>query len=304
MERRSSGVHVELLTLRTTGDRVRSVPLPAIGGKGLFTKELEDALREGRAHIAVHSLKDLPTELPDGLLLACVPPREDPRDVWVSRDGKRLVELPRQARVGTSSLRRAAQLRRLRADLAIVPLRGNLNTRLRKLREGALDAIVLAAAGMHRMGLGNEITEYFPPETLCPAVGQGALGIEARAGDAETLEHLAALEDPWARLTVTAERALLKHLGGGCQVPIAASSTRQDDRIALTALVVRPDGSELVQGTKLGPAGSANLQGEAAIRMAEALGRATAERLLAQGAGPILASLAREPSPFPTPQTP
>ncbi|MGH9783454.1 MAG: hydroxymethylbilane synthase, partial [Terriglobia bacterium] len=154
LERRARGLRVELLTIRTTGDRVRSVPLPEIGGKGLFTKELEDALREGRAHFAVHSLKDLPTELPDGLILACVPQREDPRDVWVSRDGKRLPELQLRARVGTSSLRRAAQLRRLRADLEILPLRGNLNTRLRKLREGSLDAIVLAAAGMHRMGLG------------------------------------------------------------------------------------------------------------------------------------------------------
>lgn len=304
LERRTSGIRVELLTLRTTGDRVRSVPLPEIGGKGLFTKELEDALREGRAHIAVHSLKDLPTELPDGLIVACVPQREDPRDVWVSRDGKLLMELPARARVGTSSLRRAAQLRRFRADLEIVPLRGNLNTRLRKLREGSLDAIVLAAAGMHRMGLGNEITEYFPPETLCPAVGQGALGIEARAKDTKTLERLATLEDPWARVTVTAERALLKHLGGGCQVPIAASTTRQDDCVVLNALVVRPDGSELVQATELGPPGSANLQGGEAIRMAEVLGRTTAERLLAQGAAAILASLAREPSPFPTPQTP
>ncbi|MGH9782928.1 MAG: hydroxymethylbilane synthase, partial [Terriglobia bacterium] len=284
--------------------RVRSVPLPEIGGKGLFTKELEDALREGRAHCAVHSLKDLPTELPDGLIVACVPQREDPRDVWVSRNGKLLPELQRRARVGTSSLRRAAQLRRLRADLEIVPLRGNLNTRLRKLREGSLDAIVLAAAGMHRMGLGKEITEYFPPETLCPAVGQGALGIEARADDRETLELLSALEDSWARLTATAERALLKHLGGGCQVPIAASATRQGDRLSLTALVVRPDGSELVQGTELGPPGSANLQGKAAIQMAETLGRTAAESLLKQGAASILASLALETSPFPAPQTP
>jgi hydroxymethylbilane synthase len=290
--------------LRTTGDRVRSVPLPEIGGKGLFTKELEDALRQGRAHIAVHSLKDLPTELPPGLIVACVPQREDPRDVWVSRDGKRPAELAPRARVGTSSLRRAAQLRRLRPDLKIVPLRGNLNTRLRKLREGSLHAIVLAAAGLHRMGLANVITEYFSPETLCPAVGQGALGIEAGAGDTETLERLSALEDPWARLTTTAERALLRHLGGGCQVPIAASATRDGDRVSLTALVIRPDGSELAQGTELGPPGSANLQGEAAIQMAETLGLKAAESLLGKGAASILASLVSEPSPFPSPQTP
>ena len=304
LERCVGGVQVELLTLRTPGDRVRSVPLPEIGGKGLFTKELEDALRSGRAHFAVHSLKDLPTELPDGLTLACVPVREDPRDVLISRDGKLFAELPRQARVGTSSLRRSAQLKRLRPDLRIKPLRGNLQTRLRKLREGALDAIVLAAAGLHRMGLGEQITEYFSSETLCPAVGQGALGIEARADDTKTWELLAALEDPWARVAVTVERALLQHLGGGCQVPIAASAHRQDDRLALTALVIRPDGSDAIQAAELGPPGSGNWEGEAAIRMAEALGRQTAERLLAQGAAAILASLAQQTASFPAPQAP
>ena len=298
------GLQVELLTLRTTGDRVRSVPLPEIGGKGLFTKELEDALQEGRAHCAVHSLKDLPTDLPSGLTLACVPPREDSRDVWISRDGVALTDLPAKARVGTSSLRRAAQLRRLRPDIEIVPLRGNLQTRLRKLQKGDLAAIVLAAAGMHRMGFERQITEYFPPERLCPAVGQGALGIEARAADTETLKLLAHLEDPWARVTATAERALLRHLGGGCQVPIAATVTRQGDELALAALVIRPDGSEAVGVTEVGPPGSGNLEGEAAIRMAEELGRAAGERLLAQGAGRILASLAQELSSFPVPQTP
>ena len=312
LERLAHGLKVELLVLRTTGDRVRSVPLPEIGGKGLFTKELEDALQEGRAHCAVHSLKDLPTELPSGLTLACVPRREDARDVWISRDGAPLSDLPANARVGTSSLRRAAQLRRLRPDLEIIPLRGNLGTRLRKLREGGIGgnkeggmaAIVVAAAGMHRMGFGDQITEYFSPETLCPAVGQGALGIEARASDKETLTLLAQLEDPWARVTATAERALLRHLGGGCQVPIAASATRQGDRLALAALVIRPDGSEAVQTTELGPPGGANLNGEDAVRMAEQLGREAAERLLEKGAGRILASLAQEPPSFPAPETP
>ena len=259
LERLHRSVRVELLTLRTTGDRIRSVPLPEIGGKGLFTKELEDALRSGRAHVAVHSLKDLPTELPDGLTLACVPVREDPRDVLISRDGKRFADLPPQARVGTGSIRRAAQLRRLQPDLVIEPLRVNLQTRLRKLREGAFDAIVLAAAGLHRMGLGEQITEYFSSETLCPAVGQGALGIEARADDTKTWELLAALEDPGTRVAVTAERALLQHLGGGCQVPIAASAYRQDDRLTLTALVIRPDGSGAIQTLAFGPSGTANL---------------------------------------------
>ena len=293
-----------MLILRTTGDRVRSVPLPEIGGKGLFTKELEDALQEGRAHCAVHSLKDLPTDLPAGLILACVPQREDPRDVWISRNGISLTDLPAKARVGTSSLRRAAQMRRLRPDIEIVPLRGNLGTRLRKLQAGDLAAIVVAAAGMRRMGFGDQITEYFAPETLCPAVGQGALGIEARAADTETLTLLAQLEDSWARVTATAERALLKHLGGGCQVPIAASATRQGDRLALAALVIRPDGTEAVQTTEVGPPGSGNFEGEAATRMAEDLGRAAATRLLQQGAGRILESVAEQPSPFPAPQAP
>ena len=300
LERLAPGLQVELLVLRTTGDRVRSVPLPAIGGKGLFTKELEDALQEGRAHCAVHSLKDLPTDLPAGLTLACVPRREDPRDVWISRDGKPLADLLAKARVGTSSLRRAAQLKRLRSDIEIVPLRGNLGTRLRKLQDGDMAAIVVAAAGMHRMGFGNQITEYFPPETFCPAVGQGALGIEARASDMETMTLLAHLEDSWARVTATAERSLLRHLGGGCQVPIAASATRQGDRLALAALVIRPDGSEAVQTTELGPPGGANRHGEDAVRMAEQLGRQVAERLLEQGAGRILESIPQQPSPFST----
>lgn len=295
---------VELLVLRTTGDRNRSVPLPAIGGKGLFTKELEDALQAGRAHCAVHSLKDLPTDLPAGLTLACVPQREDARDVWVSRDSAPLAALPPKARVGTSSLRRAAQLKRLRPDLEIVSLRGNLGTRLRKLREGDMAAIVVAAAGMHRLGFADQITEYFSPEALCPAVGQGALGIEARAADTETLALLARLEDAWARLTATAERSLLRHLGGGCQVPIAGSATRQGDRLQLAGLVVRPDGSDAVQTTQLGPPDGANLHGEEAVRMAEQLGRAAAERLLEQGAGRILESVTQQPFPSSASQTP
>ena len=304
LERLAPGLKVELLVLRTTGDRVRSVPLPALGGKGLFTKELEDALQEGRADCAVHSLKDLPTDLPAGLTLACVPRREDARDVWISRDGAPLTSLPEKARVGTSSLRRAAQLKRLRPDLEIVPLRGNLGTRLRKLREGDREgnmaAIVVAAAGMHRMGFGDQITEYFSPETLCPAVGQGALGIEARAADTETLTLLAKLEDPWARVTATAERALLRYLGGGCQVPIAASATRKGDRLALAALVIRPDGSGAVQAMELGPPDGANLHGEDAARMAEQLGREVAELLLEHGAGRILESIPQQPTPFST----
>lgn len=303
MERQAAGRRIEILTLQTTGDRVRKVPLPQIGGKGLFTKELEDSLREGRAHFAVHSLKDLPTELPEGLLLASVPRREDSRDVLVSREGKCLDDLPQGAQVGTSSLRRAAQLKWLRPDLRIEPFRGNLDTRLRKLHQGPLDAMVVAAAGLIRLGLAEHITEYFSEERLCPAVSQGALGIEARAGDSETLEALAALEDPWARVSVTAERSLLRHLGGGCQVPIAASARREENHLCLTALVVRPDGSELIRTTEQAPAGNATMEGKVPLAIAEALGRKAAESLLRQGADKILRSLAQEPA-LPTPSAP
>jgi len=299
---------VEILTIRTTGDRMSNQPLPQIGGKGLFTKEVEDALLDGRADLAVHSLKDLPTQLPVGLILAAVPRREDTRDALVSRNGTLLNDLPRQARVGTSSVRRAAQLKRLRPDLRIEPLRGNLDTRLRKLREGPpnapLDAIVLAVAGLRRMGLDGKITEYFSEDILCPAVGQGALGIEARADDRRTREALSALEDPWARLTVTAERSLLESLGGGCQIPIAATVTRQGERISMTAIVIRPDGSELITATELSPPGACDGERQRAIEATEALGKKAAESLLQKGAGRILREVLWEGRASPFPQTP
>lgn len=228
----------------------------------------------------MHSLKDLPTELADGLTLAAVPPREDPRDALISRDGRTWAELPADPHIGTSSVRRAAQLRRLRPQARIEPMRGNLDTRMRKLREGGLDAIVLAAAGLHRLGWSGQITEYFPPELLLPAVGQGALGIEARSGDRATLEVLAALEDPETRLAVTAERALLRHLGGGCQIPIAASAQRHGAQLCLNAIVLKPDGSELIE--------SSGTTSEASVEAAERLGQRVAERLLQQGAGELL----------------
>ncbi|MBI4460392.1 MAG: hydroxymethylbilane synthase [Acidobacteria bacterium] len=307
IERLAPGTGVEIRTVRTTGDRMKDEPLPQIGGKGLFTKEIEEALLEGWAHLAVHSLKDLPVEIPPALVLAAVPRREDPRDVLVSRDGKRLAELPPNARVGTSSIRRAAQLKHIRSDLQIEPLRGNLDTRLRKLRDGrpdALDAIVLAAAGLKRMGLEKEITEFLDHQILCPAVGQGALGIEARAEDGETLRVLSLLEDRWARLSATAERALLRHLGGGCQVPIAAISHQEEGRIRLTAVVIHPDGSRLLRATELSSTGSLQIETPAAIQAAEALGKNTAETLLSQGAGEILQLTAQLSNPLPAPQTP
>jgi len=292
-ERLNAGTRVEVLTIRTTGDRMSHQPLPQInqmsGGKGLFTKEVEEALLDGRADFAVHSLKDLPTEIPEGLILAAVPRREDSRDALVSRTGAPLNALPPGAVVGTSSIRRAAQLRRLRPDLRVEPLRGNLDTRLRKLHETELDAIVLAVAGMRRLGLDSLISEILAADVLYPAVGQGALGIEARANDQRTLQALAALEDTWARLCVTAERSLLKGLGGGCQIPIAATVERKDEAMELTAIVIRPDGSEFIQATELS-ASINGLEQEEAIEIAEALGRKTAQILLKKGAARILQS--------------
>src|ERR1035441_1545135 len=210
--------------VKTTADKITDVPLSKVGTKGLFTREIEEALLDGRAHLAVHSLKDLPTELPEGLVLAAVPEREDPRDAVV---GSKLADLPLSAKVGTSSLRRAAQLRQLRPDLQVESVRGNLDTRLRKLDEGQYDAILLAAAGLKRLGWGGRIAEILAPEQMCPAVGQGALAIETRAG----FEGVALLDHPATHAAVLAERAVLRALGGGCQVPIGAYATLSGDRI-------------------------------------------------------------------------
>ncbi|MSO20649.1 MAG: hydroxymethylbilane synthase [Acidobacteria bacterium] len=283
MERLNPGLRVELANMTTTGDKMQAQPLPQIGGKGLFTKELEDALLEGRAHLAVHSLKDLPTQLPDGLTLAAVPQREDVRDALISRGGALLRDLPQGARIGTSSIRRAAQLRRVRSDLRIEPLRGNLDTRLRKLKEGPLDAIVLAAAGIHRLGWAEQITEYLAPEILCPAVGQGALGIEACSRDEATLAALAPLEDFRSRLSATAERSLLRRLGGGCQIPIAAHTAFENEpttAMTLIALVISPAGTQWINAKEQ--------SSELTVAAAEDLGARCAEDLLRQGAQSIL----------------
>ena len=284
LARLNPGLAVELVNMTTTGDLMSQQPLPQIGGKGLFTKELEDALLAGRAHLAVHSLKDLPTVLPAGLVLAAVPPREDVRDVLLSRAGATLKELPQGALIGTSSVRRAAQLRRFRPDLRIESLRGNLDTRLRKLKEGPYDAIVLAAAGIKRLGWAEQITEYLDPEIVCPAVGQGALGIEACSDDRATLTVLSLLEDPHARLSVTAERTLLLKLGGGCQIPIAAYTSISDSAtpsMTLTAVVISPDGTQWIDSKE-----SVNaLTAEAAAD----LGERCAAHLLSQGAAALLA---------------
>ncbi|HEY1242594.1 MAG TPA: hydroxymethylbilane synthase [Bryobacteraceae bacterium] len=245
--------------IKTTGDKITDVPLAKVGTKGLFTKEIEEALLEGRADLAVHSLKDLPTELPAGLVLAAIPVREDPRDAIV---GKRLKELPKGAKVGTSSLRRAAQLRQLRPDLEIESIRGNLDTRVRKLDEGLYDAVVLAAAGLKRLGWSERIAELLPAEIMCSAVGQGALAIETRS-DGAGYQACRALDDPQTRAAVTAERAVLAALGGGCQVPIGAYATVSNGSVQMVAVVASPDGSELVRGETGGPVADAARLGSA-----------------------------------------
>jgi hydroxymethylbilane synthase len=240
-----AGIAARIDIIRTTGDKITDVPLARLGAetsaKGLFTKELEEALLAGVIDLAVHSMKDMPTELPAGLAITAVPPRADPRDVLL---GVPLARLPDGARVGTSALRREAQLRAIRPDLQISSLRGNIDTRIRKLREGDYDAIVLAAAGLHRLGWEHEIAEYLPFEVLCPAVGQGALAIETREGDG----RFAFLDDPGTHRAVAAERAFLRAMGGGCQVPMGCHVTGSDLRCA----VAETDGSRL--RTYTGPA--------------------------------------------------
>jgi len=259
--------------IKTTGDKITDVPLAKVGTKGLFTKEIEEALLDGRADLAVHSLKDLPTELPEGLVIAAVPEREDPRDAVV---GKRLDELAHGALVGTSSLRRSAQLKKLRPDLRIESVRGNVDTRLRKLDEGQYDAIILAAAGLKRLGWGDRIAEIVPVERMCSAVGQGALAIETRASG-PGFDAVRALDHAGSHTAVTAERGVLAALGGGCQVPIGAHATVTGGRIQLLAIVAAPDGSEVVRARAEGP-----------LDAAESLGRGLGEELLSRGARQIL----------------
>jgi len=229
------GHHVDLLGMTTLGDQILDRSLSKVGGKGLFVKELEVALQEGRADLAVHSLKDVPMDLPDGFALACVMTREDPRDAWVSPHHARLQDLPHGAVVGTSSLRRTVLLRALRPDLKIEPLRGNLDTRLRKLDEGQYDGIVLAAAGLKRLGLGERIRHIFGIDEMLPAAGQGALGIEVCSQRTEVMQALSSLADPATWLTVTAERAVSRAMGGSCSMPLAAHATLQDGVLTLQA---------------------------------------------------------------------
>ena len=248
LEGAHAGLSTEVLPIVTHGDRTQASgePLPAIGGKGLFTAELEQALRGGTIDLAVHSLKDLPTEEADGIVLGAVCLREDLRDCLVSRGGV-LHELTAGAVVGTSSLRRSAQLRALRPDLEVRSIRGNVETRIRKVREGDYDATLLAAAGIARLSLEHEVAEWLDADVLVPAPGQGALAVQCRAGDAATLELLAAVDDPAARAATTAERTFLRALGAGCTAPVAAYGTTSGDAVHLEGLVASPDGREVVR---------------------------------------------------------
>ena len=272
--------------VQTTGDRRTDVVLGAIGGKGLFTKEIEDGLLNGELDLAVHSLKDVPAELPEGLVLAAFPEREDARDALVAAPGMTWMRLPAGARVGTSSLRRQAQGLALRPDVNIVPLRGNVDTRLRRWRAGDFDALLLAAAGLKRLGLSALVAEWLEPEQFCPAVGQGVLAIETRADDPVTQSVAQELHDASTACAVAAERALLKRLGCGCQAPVAGYARLIDNRLRLEAVVASPDGARLVRRAE-----------EAAPGEAAELGLRLAETLLAAGADEILRAIYADSEP-------
>ena len=277
LQRHHPGLQVELLTMSTRGDKILDTPLAKVGGKGLFVKELETAMLEDRADIAVHSMKDVPMEFPEGLGLGAICEREDPSDAFVSNHHASLLTLPQGAVVGTSSLRRQCQLRRLRPDLVIRDLRGNVNTRLAKLDAGEYDALILASAGLIRLGFAARIRESLVAEVLLPAVGQGAVGIECRLDDADILALLAPLNHSLTATRVSAERAMNRRLQGGCQVPIAGFAELAGDQLTLRGLVGSVDGREVLMASQSGPQAQA-----------EALGQAVAEQLLAAGAAAIL----------------
>lgn len=274
---------VLLEVIKTKGDKILDVPLAKVGGKGLFVKEIEEALSDGRVDIAVHSMKDMPAELPEGLAIGPVPKREDPADVLISKHFNSLADLPQGARVGTSSLRRKAQLLGVRPDLAIVSLRGNLDTRLRKLESENMDAIILAAAGVLRLGLSPVITERIDEQIILPAVAQGALCIEIRENDADTGDLLSFLNHVETRETVLGERAFLRQIGGSCQVPVAGFGTITGNEFRITGLVSELDGSKVYKNTLSGSALSA-----------EKIGRELADSLLSKGAAQVLDNLSME----------
>ncbi|SPD75810.1 hydroxymethylbilane synthase [uncultured Desulfobacterium sp.] len=277
IEKRNHDISVELVHIRTTGDKVLDSPLSNIGGKGLFVKEIEDALLDNRVDVAVHSMKDVPAALPEGLILSTFPKREDPRDSLISQDSLTLDQLPTNARVGTSSLRRAAQLLHIRRDLDLAPLRGNVDTRLKKLEAGDFSAIILATAGLKRLGLEKHITTVITTDQILPAIGQGALGLEIRADDKDTFETIKFLNHDETEVTVRAERAFLHELEGGCQVPIAGLARLEGETVHLTGMVAELDGSMLIRDQISGT-----------MNQAEEIGITLARRLLERGADDIL----------------
>lgn len=268
---------IEIVPIKTTGDRMSSVSLSVIGGKGVFVKEIEEALLRGEVDLAVHSMKDLPSDLPSDLVIGAVPMREDPRDVFISGDGRCLERLKPGARIGTGSLRRGLQLRRLVPSVEVVPIRGNLDTRIRKIEREKLDGIIVAAAGLRRMGWEERATQFLSVETMIPAVGQGALAIERRRADGDVAEAVSFLNDPVTEQAVTAERSFLAVLGGGCQIPVAAHAVVEGDRLNLRAIIGTIDGSIVLSDEVRGPAGEH-----------VSLGRSLAERILSRGGREIL----------------
>ncbi len=273
----SLGHRADILIIKTSGDKLQDASLLASGTKGLFIKEIEEALLAGRVNLAVHSMKDLPTEQPEGLVIAAVPQRDDPRDVVISNNGQSLRDLREGARIGTGSLRRHAQLRALRPDLEIISMRGNVDTRLKKLDRGDCEALVLAGAGLKRLGLASRITSWFSVSELCPAVGQGALAIEASIKNGSVLDAIEPLDHPPTHRAIRAERAMLRSLGGGCQLPIAAHTRHDGNELRLIGVVADPAGKRILR---------ASLSGAALDP--ETLGTRVAEELLKQGARALL----------------
>lgn len=277
---RKTGLQVEIVIIKTTGDTILDVPLAKVGGKGLFVKEIEEALLSGAIDLAVHSMKDMPAHIPAGLHIGAIPKREDPKDALITRDHIGWASLPSGSKVGTSSLRRSAQLKRSRPDLLFFPLRGNLDTRLRKLSNGEMDAIVLAVAGLNRMGWQDKITEHLSMDISLPAIGQGALAIECKIEDQQANAAIAFLNDPKTACEIAAERALLGRLEGGCQTPIAGFAEESFGEITLTGVVLNLDGTKIVRDRQTAPKADA-----------AALGYRVAKTLLAQGADKILKEL-------------
>ncbi|MGB6065960.1 MAG: hydroxymethylbilane synthase [Desulfomonilaceae bacterium] len=279
IEKVHSTISVELMTIKTQGDKILDTPLAQIGNKGLFTKEIEDALLAGKVDLAVHSMKDLPTDLPAGLEVAAVMQREDPRDAFISKDGRPLNELGTGARIGTSSLRRKAFLLSHFPHLEVISVRGNVDTRLKKIETEHLAGVMLAAAGILRLGYGDRVTSFLELDTMIPAIGQGALAIETRTDDHRTWDVVAALNHDDTAQCVSVERAFLRRMGGGCQVPMAAHCVIDGDRLKVVAAVVHPDGAPMIRDVLAGPRGEAST------------GSKLADMLIARGADAILRSV-------------